>query len=172
METQPKSFADDQALHNEGGAEPRHSILSCDQSHEVIAELGVVPGASVELAQQQPGAKFPQVRPQGVDDAAQQHWAAAAQLQVHPFHNQDACAVDKERPHAGHARELPVTVHHKLPGSREHDLAEVSMDGVEVPAGQSGEGDGSLWALQGHHHYSSVHSAVVGAPGAGNAGGH
>lgn len=151
VEAQPQRLADDQALHDEGGAEPRHGVLGGDQSHEVVAELRVVPGTGVELAQQQPRAELPQVRPQRVDEAAQQHRTAGAQPQVHALHDQDAGAVDEERPHAGHAGELPVAVDHKLPGGGEHDLAEVAVDGVEVPAGQGGQRDGSLGALRGRH---------------------
>lgn len=134
VEAQPQSFADDKALHDEGGAEPRHSVLGCDQAHEVVAELGVVPGAGVELAQKQPRAELPQVSPQCVDDAAQQSRATASQLQVHLLHDEDAGAVDEEGPHAGDARKLPVAVNHKLPGCGEHYFAEVAMDGVKVPA--------------------------------------
>lgn len=151
MEAQPQRLADDQALHNEGGAEPRHGILGRDQSHEVVAELCVVPGAGIKLAQQQPRAKLPQVRPQRVDEAAHKHRAAAAQPQVHALHDQDAGAVDEERPHAGYAGEFPVAVDHKLPGGGEHDLAEVAVDGVQVPAGQGRQRDRSLGVLRGRH---------------------
>ena len=63
VEAQPQGLADNQALHYEGGAEPGHGVLGRDESHEVVAKLGVVPGAGVELAQQQPRAELPQVRP-------------------------------------------------------------------------------------------------------------
>lgn len=133
MEAQPQGFADHQALDDEGGAEPRHSVLGCDQSHEVVAKLGVVPGTGVELLQKQPSPELPQVGPQRVDEAAQQNGAAVAQLQVHLLHDEDAGAVDEERPHAGHAGELPVAVDHKLPCCCEHHFTEVAMNGVKVP---------------------------------------
>lgn len=134
VEAQPQGFVDNEAFHNEGCAEPRHGVLGCDQPHEVVAELGVVPGAGVELAQKQTRAKLPQVSPQRVDATAQQNGAAATQLQVHLLHDDDAGAVDEERPHAGDARKLPVAVNHELPGCSEHDFTEVAMNGVKVPA--------------------------------------
>lgn len=145
IEAQPQGFADNKALHDERGAEPRYGVLGRDQPHEVVAELGVVPGTGIELPKQQPRPKLPQVGPQSVDDAAQQHGAAAAQLQVHPLYNEDAGAVDEEGPHAGHTGEFPVAVDHKLPGSSEHHFTEVAMDGVEVPAGESRERNRVPW---------------------------
>ena len=136
VKAQPERVADHQPLHDEGGAEPGQGVLGCDQAHEVVLELGVVPGAGVELAQEQTCAKLPQVGPERVDDTSQQGGAAAAQLQVHVLHDQDACPVDEECPHAGHARELPVAVDHELPGGCEHDLTEVAVDGIQVPARQ------------------------------------
>lgn len=142
VEPQPQRSPDHQGLHDEGGAEPGHGVLQRDQPHEVVAELRVVPGAGVELPQQVARPELPEVSPEGVDQAAQQDGAAAPQFQVHALDDEDAGAVDEEGPHAGHAGEFPVAVHGELPGRREHDLAEVAVDGVEVPARRGREGDG------------------------------
>ncbi|KAL0602202.1 hypothetical protein AAY473_028400 [Plecturocebus cupreus] len=137
-----EGVADDELLHDEGPTEPGHGVLQGDEAHEVKVELGVVPGAGVELAQDEAGGELPQVGPERVDDAAQEQRAAAAQPQVHALHDEYGGAVDKEGPHARDPWELPVQVHHELPGRREHHLAEVAMDGVQVPAGQRRQGLG------------------------------
>lgn len=151
MKPQPQSSSNNQSLHDEGGAEPGHGVLQRDQPHEVVPELRVVPGAGVELAQQEARAELPQVRPERVYEAAQQDGAAVSQPEVHALHDEDARAVDEERPHAGHTRELPVVVDDELPGRGEHDLAEVAVDGVEVPAGQGGERDRGRGGVHDNH---------------------
>ena len=151
VEAEAEGVADDELLHDEGPAEPGHSVLQGDEAHEVKVELGVVPGAGVELAQDEAGGELPQVGPERVDEAAHQQRAAATQAQVHALHDEDGRAVDEERPHARDPRELPVKVHHELPGRREHHLAEIAMDGVQVPAGQRRQGlggsHGADWPL-------------------------
>lgn len=61
------------------------------------------------------------------------------EIQIHLLHNEDGGAIDEECPHAGNTWELPVEVDHKLPGSCEHDLTEIAMNGIEVPSGESSQ---------------------------------
>lgn len=149
VKAEAEGVADDELLHDEGPTEPGHSVLQGDKAHEVKVELGVVPGAGIELAQDESGGELPQVGPERVDEAAHQQRAAAPQAQVHALHDQDGGAVDEERPHARDPRELPVKVHHELPGRSEHHLTEVAVDGIQVPAGQRRQGlrgsHGSDW---------------------------
>lgn len=95
VKPQPQRSANHQRLHDERGAVPRHGILQRDEPHEVIPELRVVPGAGVELAQQKARPELPHVRPQRVDEAAEQDRAAVSQREVHPLHDQDARPVDE-----------------------------------------------------------------------------
>lgn len=136
VKAEAEGIADDKLLHDEGPAEPGHGVLQGDEAHEVKVELRVVPGASVELAQDEAGGELPQVGPERVDEAAYQQRAAAPQAQVHALHNQDGGTVDEERPYTCDPWKLPVKVHHELPGCREHHLAEVAVDGIQIPARQ------------------------------------
>lgn len=142
VEPQPQRPPNHQSLHDERGAEPRHGVLQGNEPHEVIPKLRVVPGAGIELAEQKPRPELPQVRPERVDYAAQQNGTPVSHFEVHALHDKDACPVDEQSPHAGDSWEFPVAVDHKFPRGRKHDLTEVAVDGVEVPAGQGRERDG------------------------------
>lgn len=140
VKAKPEGVSDDELLDDEGSTEPGQAVLQGDQAHEIIVKFGVVPWAGVELEQDKACEELPGVGPECIDETANQNVAAVLELQVHALYDQDGRAVDEEGPDTGDARELPVEVNYKFPGSREHHLAEVAMDGVEVPAREHCQG--------------------------------
>lgn len=140
VESHPQRLADHMLLCDQRRHAPRHGVLQGDQSTQVAAEAGVVPGTGPQQPQAAAPAVLPQVDEERVGQQPQRQPAAPGQ-QPGPeaLHRVDRTAVHGESPQAGVAHQSGVSGGAPVPGGGEGHLAEAAVQRVHIEAGGSRE---------------------------------
>ena len=113
--------------------EPQGGVLQCDQAHGVIGKGGVVPGAGIEVAEDQSTGELPQVGGQDIDGTPQEEVCPQRlETAVETLQPQERPqAIGEEGPDGGITLKGPVSRGNELPESSKHHLHEHAVHSPE-----------------------------------------
>lgn len=128
-------------------ADPPREVEEGDESHEVVGVVGVVPGAGVELPQNQTPGELPGVDEADVDGEPPQGPPASAEVQmkVELLHHEAAAPIHDEGPQRRVSAEAPVRLLHQVEQGGEEHLIQEAVHPKEEEPGKPWQGlEGSL----------------------------